>query len=130
MPDGPMEFCTSNNQPRPEDVVLGRPPRGGRFRVVAPLGGVEVGKAPLEPLVVTRGPTPLDDSPVPPGRGYTAAHGPHPNPLCSRSSPAPRNQATHPTLMQQIPMDPHVLFPFRKPTTNATLYFGGILRHK
>ena len=38
-----------NNQPRPEDVVLGRPPRGGHFRMVAPLGGVEIGKAPLGP---------------------------------------------------------------------------------
>jgi hypothetical protein len=33
-----------NNQPRPEDVVLGRPPRGGHFRVVAPVGGVAVGR--------------------------------------------------------------------------------------
>ena len=31
-----------NNQPRPEAVVLGRPPRGGRLREVAPVGGVEV----------------------------------------------------------------------------------------
>src|SRR5271165_4500530 len=31
-----------NNQPRPEAVVLGRPPRGGRLREVAPVGGVEL----------------------------------------------------------------------------------------
>jgi hypothetical protein len=30
-----------NNQPRPEAVVLGRPPRGGRLREVAPVGGFE-----------------------------------------------------------------------------------------
>src|SRR3954447_24140452 len=35
-----------NNQPRPEDVVLGWPPRGGRSRAVAPSGGGDVGKAP------------------------------------------------------------------------------------
>ena len=36
----------TNNQPRPEAVVLGRPPpRGGRFREVAPVGGIGVGKA-------------------------------------------------------------------------------------
>src|SRR5512142_3005266 len=28
-----------NNQPRPEDVVLGGPPRGGRSHGVAPFGG-------------------------------------------------------------------------------------------
>src|SRR3954469_13780505 len=83
----------SNKQPRPEDVVLGKPPRGGHFRVVAPVGGVGVGKAPLGPLAVTRGPTPLDDSPAPPVRGCTAAPGLHPAPLCSRSSPAPRNSS-------------------------------------
>src|SRR6187551_1695621 len=80
-----------NKQPRPEDVVLGGPPRGGRFRVVAPVGGGGVGKAPPGPLVVTRGPTLPDDSPTPPGRGYIAARGPHPARRCSRSSPAPRN---------------------------------------
>src|SRR5512135_3685256 len=75
----------------PEDVVLGGPPRGGRFRVVAPVGGGGVGKAPPGPLVVTRGPTLPDDSPTPPVRGYIAARGPHPDRRCSRSSPAPRN---------------------------------------
>src|SRR5271166_5577448 len=33
-------FCGQNNQSRPEAVVLGRPPRGGRLREVAPVGGV------------------------------------------------------------------------------------------
>ena len=80
-----------NKQPRPKDVVLGRPPRGGHFRVVAPVGGVRVGKAPLGPLVVTRSPTHLGDSPVPPVRGYTAAPVSHPAQRCSRSSPTPRN---------------------------------------
>ena len=70
---------------------LGRPPRGGHFRVVAPVGGVRVGKAPLGPLVVTRSPTHLGDSPVPPVRGYTAAPVSHPAQRCSRSSPMPRN---------------------------------------
>ena len=31
-----------NNQPRPEAVVLGKAPRGGRLREVAPVGGVEL----------------------------------------------------------------------------------------
>src|SRR5208337_1239914 len=35
-----------NNQPRPEAVVLGRPPRGGRLREVAPVGGVEAKSGP------------------------------------------------------------------------------------
>ena len=35
-------FVYCNNQPRPEAVVLGRPPRGGRLREVAPVGGVEL----------------------------------------------------------------------------------------
>src|SRR4029077_9381257 len=83
--DGRLDLATadfSNNQPRPKDVVLGGPPRGGRFRVVAPVGGVGVGKAPSGPLVVTRGPTLLDDSPAPPAPGYTAAPGLHPPQQC------------------------------------------------
>ena len=32
----------STKDPRPEAVVLGRPPRGGHCRVVAPVGGVDV----------------------------------------------------------------------------------------
>src|SRR4051812_4614966 len=36
-----------NKQPWPEAGVLGRPPRGGRFRPVAPLGGSHAEKAPL-----------------------------------------------------------------------------------
>ena len=38
-----------NNQPRPEAVVLGRPPRGGRLREVAPVGGVELERSKLSP---------------------------------------------------------------------------------
>ena len=74
--------CWDNKQPRPEDVVLGGPPRGGHFRVVAPVGGVGVGKAPSGPFMVTRGPAPLDDSPTLPVRGCTAAPGPHPARRC------------------------------------------------
>ena len=59
--------------------------------MVAPVGGVRVGKAPLGPLVVTRSPTHLGDSPVPPVRVYTAAPVSHPAQRCSRSSPTPRN---------------------------------------
>src|SRR5262245_60016234 len=40
---------TGNQAPRPEAEVSGRPPRGGRFRPVAPLGGGHVGKAPSGP---------------------------------------------------------------------------------
>ena len=36
----PGEAALLNNQPRPQAVVLGRPPRGGRLREVAPVGGV------------------------------------------------------------------------------------------
>ena len=78
----PEELETHNKQPRPEDVVLGGPPRGGHFRVVAPVGGVGVGKAPSGPFMVTRGPAPLDDSPTLPVRGCTAAPGPHPARRC------------------------------------------------
>jgi hypothetical protein len=34
-------LCRRNNQPRPEAGVLGRPPRGGRSRGEAPVGGEE-----------------------------------------------------------------------------------------
>ena len=34
-----------NEAPRPEAEVSGRPPRGGRLREVAPVGGVDVSKA-------------------------------------------------------------------------------------
>jgi hypothetical protein len=40
---------TVNKDPRPEAEVLGWPPRGGRFRPVAPFGGGDVGKAPSGP---------------------------------------------------------------------------------
>ena len=36
---------TINQQPRPEDVVLGRPPRGGRSRGEAPVGGGPISRA-------------------------------------------------------------------------------------
>src|SRR5438128_357055 len=39
----------TNNQPRPEAVVLGRPPRGGRLREVAPVGGVDLRATPAIP---------------------------------------------------------------------------------
>src|SRR5512140_2992162 len=42
-------FGNHNKQPRPEAEVLGRPPRGGRLRGVAPFGGGDVGKAPPGP---------------------------------------------------------------------------------
>src|SRR6516162_9201619 len=34
-------LASRNNQPRPQAVVLGRPPRGGRLREEAPVGGVD-----------------------------------------------------------------------------------------
>jgi hypothetical protein len=46
---GPGDMRFLNEAPRPEAEVSGRPPRGGRFRAVAPRGGVHVGKAPLGP---------------------------------------------------------------------------------
>src|SRR6516162_9059652 len=36
-----QELRATNNRPRPEAVVLGWPPRGGRFRPEAPAGGQE-----------------------------------------------------------------------------------------
>ena len=36
-----------NKQPRPEDVVFRKAPRGGHFRVVAPVGAVRVGDGPV-----------------------------------------------------------------------------------
>jgi len=42
-------LVVDNNQPRPEAVVLGRPPRGGRLREVAPVGGVELERSKLSP---------------------------------------------------------------------------------
>jgi hypothetical protein len=41
-----------NHQPRPEAVVCGRPPRGGRLREVAPIGGEDV--KPTEAIPVAR----------------------------------------------------------------------------
>jgi hypothetical protein len=34
-------LASRNNQPRPQAVVLARPPRGGRLREEAPVGGVD-----------------------------------------------------------------------------------------
>src|SRR6185312_14070659 len=45
-----------NKQPRPEAGVLGRPPRGGRSRRVAPLGGGHAGNAPLGSMDVGKAP--------------------------------------------------------------------------
>jgi hypothetical protein len=39
----------SNEAPRPEAEVSGRPPRGGRFREVAPVGGVNVKRTEASP---------------------------------------------------------------------------------
>src|SRR3954466_2446532 len=41
------------NRPRPEDVVLGRPPRGGLPRRVAPFGGGEVSRPPFPTVRAT-----------------------------------------------------------------------------
>jgi hypothetical protein len=38
-------FLLRNNQPRPEAGVLGRPPRGGRLRGVAPFGGGKISRS-------------------------------------------------------------------------------------
>jgi hypothetical protein len=40
----------ASNQPRPEAEALGWPPRGGRSREVAPVGGVDVRKARRRPF--------------------------------------------------------------------------------
>ncbi len=48
-PASPPTELGANNQPRPEAVVLGRPPRGGRLREVAPVGGVELERSKLSP---------------------------------------------------------------------------------
>src|SRR5262249_55779424 len=39
---GTPDTILCNNQPRPKAVVLGRPPRGGRLREEAPVGGVSL----------------------------------------------------------------------------------------
>src|SRR5262245_66607594 len=38
-----------NEAPRPEAEVSGRPPRGGRFREVAPAGGVDLNRTEPSP---------------------------------------------------------------------------------
>jgi hypothetical protein len=38
-----------NEAPRPEAEVSGRPPRGGRFRAVAPVGGVDINRTEASP---------------------------------------------------------------------------------
>jgi hypothetical protein len=40
---------SGNEAPRPEAEVSGRPPRGGRFREVAPVGGVDVNRTGASP---------------------------------------------------------------------------------
>src|SRR5512135_218035 len=99
-----------NNQPRPEAEVLGRPPRGGHLREVAPVGGCgsespdgalyvrwpPLGaisrEGPVGAVDVTRGSTHPGDGPTHPARGYTAAPGPRPGPPCSRRNPSPRSE--------------------------------------
>ena len=44
----PYVSASANKHPRPEAVVLGRPPRG-RFREVAPVGGVDVHRSDPSP---------------------------------------------------------------------------------
>src|SRR5512135_86169 len=99
-----------NNQPRPEAEVLGRPPRGGHLREVAPVGGCgsespdgalyvrwpPLGaisrEGPVGAVDVTRGSTHPGDGPTHPARGYPAAPGPRSGPPCSRSNPSPRSE--------------------------------------
>src|SRR5690606_24530610 len=72
------QLIGENKNPRPEAVVLGWPPRGGRFRAVAPSGGGDAGEGPAGASAVTRSRTHPDDVPAPPARGCTSAPGPHP----------------------------------------------------
>src|SRR5512135_3110744 len=98
---------SANKDPRPEAVVLGRPPRGGRFRAVAPSGGEDMGKAPTGPqrlLEVEFTLTTLQLlllADVPPHPGLVQAH---------RADAIPRRpemQPRQPTLGEQLPVDPH-----------------------
>src|SRR5262249_22122673 len=96
-----------NQDPRPEAVVLRRPPRGGRFRAVAPLGGGDVGKAPSGPqrlleveLTLTALQLLLLED-VLPHPVLIEAH---------RANAVPRRpevQPRQPTLVEQLPVDPH-----------------------
>src|SRR5690242_21649110 len=43
------EVLVLNEAPRPEAEVSGRPPRGGRLRPVAPVGGVDVNPTAASP---------------------------------------------------------------------------------
>ena len=76
--DPPASAALVNEAPRPEAEVSGRPPRGGRFRPVAPFGGGHAGKAPGGPATWGRPPR---------GRsGYSKSNSPcrHSNSSCSR----------------------------------------------
>jgi hypothetical protein len=42
----------------------------------------------------------------------------------------PEVQPAHPTLVEQLPVDPNRTLPFRKPIAKATLYLGGMLKHR
>ena len=78
---------SDNDAPRPEAEVSGRPPRGGRLREVAPVGGREV--------IQTQA-TPQSSAEAPPGMTFEM-----PEPACfpeearriARSSLGPRPEA-------------------------------------
>ncbi len=123
-------LAKANEAPRPEAEVSGGPPRGGRFRAVAPLGGGHVGKAPLGPtwlLEVELSLTTLQLlllADVLTHPGLVQAH------RADAGSRRPEVQPGQPTLLQQLPMNTTALLPFRKPIVYATLDLGGMLRHR
>ena len=94
--------------------------------MVAPVGGVGVGKAPSGPFMVTRGPAPLDDSPTLPVRGWYCRTRASSRPTVL--TPEPGAQKLRPLIRRSCRNSRGIrtaLFPFRKPRTNATLVLRG-----
>src|SRR5512133_2366558 len=96
-----------NEAPRPEAEVSGWPPRGGRFRTVAPCGGGHVGKAPLGPtwsVEVELSLTTLQLLLLADVLTYSElvqAHRAH------AITGRPEVQPRHPTLLEHLPVGPH-----------------------
>src|SRR4051812_10717044 len=92
---------------RPEAVVLGWPPRGGRFRTVAPFGGGGVAKAPSGPQPLVEVELTLTTlqllllADVLPHPGLVQAH------RTDAVTRRPEAQPRQPTLVEQLPVDPH-----------------------
>ena len=119
-----------NKNPRPEDVVLGWPPRGGRFRAVAPSGGGGGGKAPPGPQRITRSRAHPDVAPalllledIPPP-------GPLPGPPRYAETRRPRVKPRHPSLLWQTPWDWHGTLPLHNAHLIAPAVLGGILSNR